>query len=467
MQAGTPASTDSPRASQAPRIVIIGGGFGGLYAAKSLAKAPVDITVIDRRNHHLFQPLLYQVATAALSPADIAAPIRHVLSRQRNTQVLLAEATAVDVARRIVTLAHAPGVETGVHEVPYDYLIVATGASHSYFGHDDWAPFAPALKTVEDAVEIRRRILLAFERAELERDAAEQRRELTFMVVGGGPTGVEMAGALAEIAVRSIPADFRHVDTTTARVVLVEAQDRLLAGFPAALSDRARRDLERMRVEVRVHQRVVGVDHDGIDVQLENGASERIEGRNVIWAAGVKASQIVASLGAPMDRVGRVIVEPDLSVPGHPEVFVVGDAAKVIDTRTGREVPGQCPPAIQMGLYVAREIAREIRAVSRAGAGRTTTRRPFLYHDKGQLATIGRAKAVAEVAGVNFGGLIAWVLWAFVHIFYLIGFRNRLLVMIEWAWAYIAFERGARLITGDTDGSTKAPARPAAPLPKS
>lgn len=426
-----------------PRVVIIGGGFAGLYAAQALARAAVRVTVIDRRNHHLFQPLLYQVATAALSPAQIAAPIRKVLSKQRNAEVLLAEAVSVDVARRVVHLGPTLGVESGEREVAYDTLIIATGASHSYFGQDGWAPYAPGLKTIEDAVDIRRRILMAFERAEREQDEAERKRELTFVVIGAGPTGVEMAGALAEIAVKSIPRDFRRIDTSTARIVLVEAVERVLpAGFPPELSARARASLERLGVELRLGQRVTAVDESGVDLRRADGSTERVSARNVIWAAGVKASALIHSLGAPMDRSGRAEVGPDLTIPGHPEVFVLGDAAKVIDARTGREVPGMCPPATQMGVYAAGVIAREAR-------GDAGPRRPFRYKDKGLLATIGRNKAVALVSGVRFSGFPAWLLWALVHIFYLIGFRNRVLVMIEWAWAYMVFERGARLITGE------------------
>ncbi|MCC6675584.1 MAG: NAD(P)/FAD-dependent oxidoreductase [Phycisphaerales bacterium] len=429
-----------------PRVVIVGGGFAGLYAAKALARAAVRVMVIDRRNHHLFQPLLYQVATAALSPAQIAAPIRKVLSKQRNAEVLLAEVEGVDTARRVVLLGPAAGVESGDREVPYDYLIIATGASHSYFGNEAWAPFAPGLKTIEDAVDIRRRILMAFERAERERDEAERKRELTFIVIGAGPTGVEMAGALAEIAVKSIPRDFRRIDTSSARIVLVEAQDRVLpAGFPPELSARARDSLVRLGVEVRLGQRVMAVDAEGVQLRRQDGSTERLGARNVIWAAGVKASSLIASLGTPMDRAGRAEVGPDLAVPGHPEVFVLGDAARVVDARTGQEVPGMCPPAIQMGVYAGGIIAGE----TRGPRPDPSSRRPFRYRDKGLLATIGRNKAVAFVSGFRFSGYPAWALWALVHIFYLIGFRNRVLVMIEWAWAYLVFERGARLITGE------------------
>ena len=418
-----------------PRVVIIGGGFAGLYAAKQLARAPVRVTVLDRRNHHLFQPLLYQVATASLSPANIAAPIRRVLRHQANTTVLLGEVRSVDVNTRTVTLADGT--------LKYDTLVLATGATHSYFGHDEWERDAPGLKTVEDAVEIRRRFLLAFEAAERESDPEARRSELTFVVVGGGPTGVELAGAMIEIARRAIPRDFRSVDTTSARVILVEAGERVLPGFSPDLSERARRDLEGLGVEVRVNTRVTAIDASGALV-----GDLRIPAANVIWAAGVKASPIGASLGAPLDRAGRVLVGPDLTIPGHPEVFVLGDLACITDASTGQPVPGICPAAVQMGKYSGRVIAEE--AARRRRGLEPAPRNPFRYRNKGILATIGRNKAVAMLPHSSFGGLFAWLLWALVHIFFLIGFRNRLLVMLEWAWAYLIFDRGARLITGDS-----------------
>jgi NADH dehydrogenase len=422
--------------SRPSHVVILGGGFAGLYAAKALKRAAVHITVIDRNNHHLFQPLLYEVATAALSPADIASPIRTILARQRNATVFMGEAQRIDLANRVVHLTDGM--------LHYDYLIIATGATHSYFGHDEWEPFAPGLKTIEDALEIRRRFLLAFEAAEREADPASRRAKLTFIVVGGGPTGVELAGTMSELARRSIPRDFRAIDTTTARVILVEALDRLLLAYPAKLSGRAKRDLEKLGVEVWLNSRVTHIDGHGVIVGVPPNA-ERIDAENVIWAAGVQASSIGASLGVPLDRNGRVIVEPDLSITGHPEVFVVGDLAQVVDARSKKEVPGIAPAAMQMGRHAARIIARET-AIQSA----SSNREPFHYIDKGMLATIGRAKAVGIVFGVNIAGLFAWLFWALVHIMYLIGFRNRLLVMLEWAWAYIIFKRGARLITGET-----------------
>jgi len=417
-----------------PHVVIVGGGFAGLAAAKSLAKARVRVTIVDQQNHHLFQPLLYQVATAALSPAQIAAPIRRVLSRQRNVRVVLAEATGVDVAGRRLLLTDG--------EIAYDTLVIAAGATHSYFGHDEWAKAAPGLKTVDDAIQIRRRFLLAFERAERETDATRQRAELTFVVVGGGPTGVEMAGAMAEIARTSIASDFRRIDTRKTRVVLVEASERLLGGFPKSLAARARRDLEGLGVEVLVSSLVVGIDDAGVVLRQADGREERLAARTVIWAAGVRGSSLGASLGAPLDRNGRVIVGRDLSVPGHPEVFVVGDLAYVIDPSSGEPVPGIAPGALQMGRYVGRLVAEE-------AAGRPRSeRRSFDYINKGTMATIGRARAVADIRGVHVAGLAAWLLWAGIHVFYLVNFRTRLLVMLEWGWQYFFFERGARLITG-------------------
>ncbi|HEX6589022.1 MAG TPA: NAD(P)/FAD-dependent oxidoreductase [Longimicrobiales bacterium] len=413
--------------SHVPHVVILGGGFAGLRCARALRKAPVRITLIDRRNHHLFQPLLYQVATASLSPADIAAPIRSILRNQANAQVWMAEVVDVDVARRSVVLKDG--------RVPYDYLVVATGATHSYFGRDEWAPIAPALKTVEDAVEIRRRFLTAFEAAEREADVAARRRHLTFVIVGGGPTGAELAGAMAEIARTVIPEDFRAVDTATARIILVEGVDRVLPTFDERLSDAARRQLERLGVEVRTGELVTQMDERGITLK----SGERIEAENVVWAAGVAASPLGAKLGAPLDRAGRVQVEPDLSLPGHPEVFVAGDLA--FFEQDGGNVSGVAPAAMQMGTYVGETIRDELR-------GRA--RRPFRYRNKGYLATIGRGAAVADLNGLRFSGFIAWALWVFIHVLYLIGFRNRLLVLSEWAWAYVTYQRGMRLITGET-----------------
>lgn len=435
------------------RVVIIGGGFGGLNAARGLgsrrADAPIQVTLIDRRNHHLFQPLLYQVATASLSPAEIAYPIRKVLSRYRNIRVLLGEATGIDVDARIVRLADG--------EVPYDALIVATGATHSYFGNDEWAAFAPGLKTVEDAVEIRRRFLLAFEAAEREQDETARRARLTFVVVGGGPTGVELAGAMAEIARRSIPRDFRSIDTATARIVLVEGQDRLLAAFTPDLSARAKTDLQALGVEVRTGALVTAIDERGVTI-----GNERIDAGCVFWAAGVRASSLGALLPGGHDRQGRVEVKPDLTVPGHPEVFVIGDLAKVVDPKSGRQVPGVAQPAIQMGKYVAKVLAREGRTGDLV-IDRTAQKR-FEYRDLGDMATIGRAHAVGVVLGVRVVGLIAWLMWAALHVAQLIGFRNKLIVMIQWAWAYVVFSRGARLITGDSELHLRPRDRGPAPL---
>lgn len=417
------------------RVVIVGGGFGGLSAAKALRKAAVEIVLIDRRNHHLFQPLLYQVATASLSPADIASPIRKVLNRQPNVQVLMGEVKAVDPERRRLTLAEG--------ELEYDYLILATGATHAYFGHDEWAPLAPGLKTIEDALEIRRRFLIGFEAAEAERDPEARRAHLTFVVVGGGPTGVELAGAMAEIARREIPCDFRAIDTTTTRVILIEGQSRILSTFPEELSRAAQRQLEQLGVEVMLNSMVTHVDEGGVQV-----GDRRIDAACVLWAAGVLASSLGSSLGAETDRAGRVLVRDDLSLPGHPEVFVIGDLAAARNPTTGQPVPGLAPAAMQMGNYAARVIAAEVAA---RNAGKPAPpRAPFVYVDKGNLATIGRNRAVAVLGRLRFSGFIAWVLWAVVHILFLVSFRNRLAVMFSWAWTYLFHDRGARLITGDS-----------------
>ncbi len=407
-----------------PRVAILGGGFAGLEAARSLRREPVDVVLIDRRNHHLFQPLLYQVATAALNPSNIAAPIRRILRHQRNVEVVLGEAVEIDTAGRRVVLADG--------EVGYDYLIVAAGATHAYFGHDDWAEIAPGLKSIEDATAIRCRVLLAFEAAEREDDPARRRAWMTFVIVGGGPTGVEMAGAFAEIARHVLSRDFRHIDTRDARVLLLEGADRVLTTFPETLSAKARASLESLGVEVRTSTLVSAIDTRGVAC-----GQERIESRTVIWAAGVAAAPISKTLGVPLDRAGRVLVGPDLSIPGHPEVFVVGDLVSL--TQDGKPVPGVAPAAMQGGRYAARRIRDMIR-------GRPT--KPFHYVDKGSLATIGRAKAVAVVGPVQLSGFLAWAAWLLIHIFFLIGFRNRFLVLGEWTWIYFTYERGARLITG-------------------
>ncbi len=407
-----------------PRVVIVGAGFGGLQAARALGHAPVQVTVIDRRNHHLFQPLLYQVATADLSPADISMPIRAALRHQRNTEVLLAEVTGIDVEGRRVLMED--------RTISYDYLIVATGAQHSYFGHNDWAPFAPGLKTTTDATAIRREILLAFEAAEMETNPEKRQALLTFVIVGGGPTGVELAGAIAGLARKSIVRDFRHINSATARIILVEADPRLLAAFPESLARKAQRELEHLGVEVRTGKAVEQVDADGVVI-----AGERVAAQTVIWAAGVRASLAGQWLGAETDRAGRVLVERDLTVLGHPEIFVIGDTASL--TERGKPLPGVAPVAMQQGRYVARTIRRRL-----AGSKERT---PFHYRDKGNLATVGRSFAIADLGMIKLSGFIAWVTWLIVHIFYLIGFRNRILVMIQWAWAYFTYQRGARLIT--------------------
>lgn len=411
-------------------MVIIGGGFGGLNAARALAHTPVRITLIDRRNHHLFQPLLYQVATAALNPSDIAYPIRSVLATQRNARVLLAEARSIDVA------AHTVRLDDGV--LQYDYLIVATGATHSYFGKDQWAQLAPGLKSVEDAIEIRRRIFTAYEAAEREADPQVQEEFLTFAVVGGGPTGVELAGAMGEIGLQTLAKDFRSIDPTHVKVVLFEGTDRVLRSYPEKISAAAKRALEKRHVEVRVNTLVTGIDEHGVTVKGPDGEA-RIGTRTVTWAAGVQASPLGASLGASRDRSGRILVDTDCSIPGHPEVFVVGDLAKIASD--GAEVPGVAQGAIQEGKHVAKIIAGEAR-------GKRPPRPPFRYRDKGNMAVLGRADAVLATKRVAKAGFIAWLAWAFVHITYLISYRSRLLVMIQWAWSFTTFKRGARLITG-------------------
>jgi NADH dehydrogenase len=403
----------------------VGGGFGGLYAARALKRAPVDVTLLDRRNHHLFQPLLYQVATAALNPSDIAEPIRRVVRHQKNCRVLLAEATGIDLAGRCVQLTD------GV--VPYDFCIVATGATHSYFGHPEYARLAPALKSIEDALEIRRRVLLAFEAAERTTDPIARRAWLTFVVVGGGPTGVELAGALQEIACHALEYDFRAIDPRDARVILVEGLPRVLSAFPPELSTKAAEQLQALGVEVRTDTMVTDIDETGVTL-----GKDRVEARTVLWAAGVAASPIARSLGVPLDRAGRVRVEPDLSVPGHPEVFVIGDLA--ILEQDGKPVTGLAAVAVQEGPHAAANVVHTVR---------DEPREPFHYRDMGILATIGRKAAVASFGRVRLSGLTAWLVWLFVHIFLLIGFRNRFLVLFGWAWTYFTYDRGARLITGE------------------
>jgi NADH dehydrogenase len=408
---------------QPPHVVILGAGFGGLTATRALKKAPVRITLIDRANHHLFQPLLYQVATAALSPADISAPIRRILRRQTNVEVFLAEATAIDLPTQRVILADG--------DISYDFLIVATGATHTYFGHDEWATVAPGLKTLRDALEIRQRILMAFERAEREPDETLRRAWMTFVIVGGGPTGVELAGTLAEVARQTLARDFRRIDTSQTRVVLVEAASRVLLPFEDQLSTRAREQLEAIGVEVRLGEPVSEITSEGVGL-----ASSWLPARTVIWAAGVAASPLARSLAVPLDRAGRVIVQPDLTLEGHPNVYVIGDLARL--DQAGKLVPGIAPAAMQEGRHAASNVLRTIRGRSRL---------TFMYRDKGILATIGRGAAVAQIGRIRASGYVAWLLWLFVHIYFLIGFRNRLIVMIQWAWSYFTFDRGARLIT--------------------
>lgn len=426
-----------------PRVVIVGGGFGGLRAARALRRAPVRVTLIDRRNHHLFQPLLYQVATAALSPADIAAPIRSILHRQENTEVFLAEVTGFDLEARRVLLA-------GGDTADYDFLIVACGATHHYFGHPEWETLAPGLKTIEDATEIRRRFLLAFEAAEEEPDPERRRALLTFVVVGAGPTGAEMSGAMAEIARHSLVRDFRRIDPSTARIILIEGGPRVLASYDPELSAQAEAALRRLGVEVRTGSVVTRVESDAVYV-----GEERIPTHNVVWAAGVTASPLGKKLGVPTDRAGRVLVEPDLSIPGHPEVFVVGDLAAMNDEH-GKPLPGVAQVAMQGGTHAARNIIRTLER---------RPREPFRYFDKGSLATIGRRRAVMEVGRIRMFGWLAWIAWLFVHIFYLIGFRNRVSVFMQWAWSYLTWQRGARLITGEVGPVLAPPGRPLGSVP--
>ncbi len=413
------------QAPSEPRVVIIGAGFGGLEAAKHLGGRPVYVTVIDRTNYHLFQPLLYQVATAALSPADIAAPVRGILGKYENVEVILAEAQAVDIGTRVV--------RTAEREIPYDYLIVATGSRHSYFGNEEWEKLAPGLKSLEDAVEIRRRILMAFEFAEKTQDLAARAAAMNFVIIGGGPTGVEMAGAIAEIARETLAKDFQHIDPSTARVILVEGDKRVLSGFPEDLSASAREQLEELGVEVITGTHAKNLTEEGLEV-----AGKFIPCRVKIWAAGNTASFVGKTLGVPVDKAGRVVVQQDLTIPGHPEVQVIGDLASFISAKDGKPLPGVSPVAIQQGRHAARNILHMVK-------GATPQR--FYYWDKGSMATIGRNRAVADLNIVHFSGFPAWLAWLFIHVLYLVGFRNRIAVLLQWAWAYITFNKGARLIT--------------------
>jgi NADH dehydrogenase len=415
------------------RVVIVGGGFGGLSAALTLKRDPVQVTLVDRCNYHLFQPLLYQVATGTLSPANIASPLRNILKRHKNTRVLLAEATRIDAANRRVILSDG--------SVEYDSLIVSTGSSHQYFGHDEWEQFAPGLKTIEDATDMRRRILLAFETAERESDLEKLRAWMTFVIVGGGPTGAELAGALGEIANDTLRRDFRNIDPSKARIILVEGTNRVLPVYPPKLSASARRMIERLGVTVRTSAIVTNVDGESVTVR-EGDKTETIPTRTILWAAGVLGSplgRIVAQeTGAPIDKAGRISVEPDLTVPGHPEIFVIGDLANFVH-QTGKPLPGVAQPAIQEGRYAAKVIARRLRGEKS---------RPFHYFDKGNLATIGRGAAVADLNWLRLSGFPAWLLWIFVHLMYIVEFQNRLLVFVQWAWFYFTYDRSARLITG-------------------
>ncbi len=415
------------------RVVIIGGGFGGLSAARSLRRAPVIVTLLDRRNFHLFQPLLYQVATGGLSPANIAAPLRGILSRQRNATVLLAEAVDIDVARRAVMLSDG--------EVAYDTLLVATGASHHYFGHDDWAALAPGLKTIEDAIDIRRRLLVAFEAAEREPDAAARRAWLTFVIVGGGPTGVELAGALGEIANDTLKHDFRSIDPAEAEILLLEAADRVLPTYPPDLSAKAERSLGGLGVTARADTAVIGIAADAVAIRRA-AQEDSIPTKTVLWAAGVQASplgrRLAAATGAETDRAGRLVAQPDLTLLGHPEIFVIGDLALCCDDR-GRSLPAVAPVAIQQGRYVGRAIQSRLR-------GKTV--QAFRYRHRGSMATIGRASAVADLGRVHISGYLGWLAWLFVHLMNLVGYQNRLLVFLQWMWNYVTRNRAARLITG-------------------
>jgi NADH dehydrogenase len=421
-------------------VVIIGGGFGGLHAARALAGTDVQVTLLDRHNYHLFQPLLYQVATASLSPGDVASPIRWILRHEKNIEVLLADAVEIDPVGHRVLLGPSPAEDGPARATPlaYDYLIVATGAAHAYFGHPEWETRAPGLKTLDDALEMRRRVLIAFEAAERELDADRQRRLLTFVIVGAGPTGVELAGALAEIARQSLRHDFRRIRPESARIVLMEGSPFVLAPFPDPLRDAARKALERLGVEVKTECVVVDIDASGVTYRGPGEVVERIEAETVLWAAGVAASPLVKSLGVPLDRVGRATPEPTLALAAHPNIFVVGDLCAFV--QDGKPLPGVAQVAMQQGDHAGRNIRRAI-------AGQPLE--PFRYKDYGIMATIGRGSAVGDVFGLKISGFFAWLFWIFLHIFWLIGFRNRVVVMTEWAWAYITLQRRVRLITGE------------------
>lgn len=414
--------------TEKPKVVIVGGGFAGLNAARRLAHHPVEVTLLDKKNHHTFQPLLYQVATAGLSPGDIASPIRRVLRHARDTEVLLGEVRGVELEQSRVLLKD--------FSLPFDYLVLAAGATHSYFGHDDWEKYAPGLKTIEDATEMRRRVLLAFEAAEREAVCCGKHEQLNFVVIGGGPTGVELAGTLAEVARKSLAEDFRHIDPGKTRILLVEGGPRVLPHYAEDLSASALEQLNRLGVEVRTSTTVTSVDPYGVHF-----GTEFMPAQVMLWAAGVAANKLGRTLGVPVDRRGLVLVGPDLTIPGHPNVFVIGDLASAKDEH-GEQLPGLAPVAIQQGRYVAETIGRDLKK---------QPRRPFRYFDKGSLATIGRAAAVGQIGKWKVSGLFAWLSWLFVHLMYLVGFRNRLLVLIQWAWSYLTYDRSARLITGNTE----------------
>jgi NADH dehydrogenase len=427
----TRAASDSLAADSRPHVVIIGGGFGGLTAAQSLKHAPVRVTLVDKANHHVFQPLLYQVATAGLSPSEIASPIRSILHKQKNTRVLLATVTGINLDTKTISLG-----EQELGDMHYDYLILATGAQNNYFGNDDWARYSLGLKDLDDAIVIRSRVLLAFEEAERSPDSSRREQLLTFVVIGGGPTGVEMAGALSELSRFALARDFRVINPRSTRIVLVEMAGRILAGFPESLSASAVRQLEELGVQVRTGVRVTAIDDRGVHV-----GDELIPAAIVIWAAGVRATSATTAFGVPVDRAGRIIVEPDCSIPGHRDAFAIGDTTAYLH-QGGKPLPGVSPVAIQQGRFVARNIDRAVR-------GRPP-KPQFHYFDKGILATIGRSRAIADLGWVKLSGFPAWLAWLVVHLFFLIGFRNRLLVMIDWAYSYFTYKRGVRLITGDT-----------------
>jgi NADH dehydrogenase len=420
-----------------PQIIVVGGGFGGMSVVRSLANSPARVTLVDRRNHHLFQPLLYEVATAALSPGQIAVPLRHVFRRQQNVSVVLGEVSSVDLDQQTVAIDGMP--------MAYDYLVLATGSTHHYFGNDSWAAYAPGLKSVDDALDIRRRFLLTFERADRTDDPVERKRLLTTVIVGGGPTGIELAGTMSEVARRVLQGEFRNLDPSSLEIVLAEGADRLLPALPPELSERAKRDLLKLGVHVRLETFVTEIDEHG--VVLQNG--EHIAASNVVWAAGVCGAPVEQGLQAYLRNNRLVNVEPDLSLLGHPNVFAIGDLAHV--ETDGQPVPGLAPAALQMGKYVGKLLAKKVREGASYAA-----QSPFTYRNKGTLATIGRGKAVAEIGRFKFGGVFAWLLWVFIHIFFLVGFRNRVMVLIEWAYAYVTFHRGARLITGQGEKSSGA-----------